>query len=109
MILVKKDNSLYVNGLKLCDCMDPGILPVGVYTLVINMSPRFKCELPLIYNDDYPASRGFRIHSGNSMKDTKGCILVGKKSGNKLVNSRNTLDVIIEVIRSNDIREMVIL
>ena len=38
---------------------------------------KFKRELPLIYNDTVKAFRGIRIHVGNSLKDTSGCVCVG--------------------------------
>lgn len=109
MRLVKKDNRIYVDNVFICDSMDPGKLPRGLYSLVINMSPRFKCELPLIYNDDIPASRGFRIHQGNVMGDSNGCILVGKKNGNILINSVATIKVLIHIIKINNITELEIL
>lgn len=62
MKLIKRHNQLFLNDVKLCDTLDPGILEQGTYRLEINYSPRFKKELPLVYNDEFPASRGFRIH-----------------------------------------------
>ena len=62
MKLIKRNNELFLNDVKLCDTLDPGILEPGTYRLEINYSPRFKKELPLIYNKEFPASRGFRIH-----------------------------------------------
>ena len=48
-----------------------------MYKLSNGKSPKFKRELPLVYNDKVPATRGIRIHVGNSAKDSNGCILVG--------------------------------
>ena len=42
-----------------------------------SISPKFKRELPLIYGDKVAASRGCRIHAGNSYKDSSACVLVG--------------------------------
>ena len=52
-------------------------IPAGLYKLSNSQSPKFKRELPLVYNDKVPATRGIRIHVGNSAKDSNGCILVG--------------------------------
>lgn len=109
MRLIKKDNRLYIDNVFICDCMDPGKLPKGLYRLVINMSPRFKCELPLIYNDEIPASRGFRIHQGNAMSDSDGCILVGKRDGKILINSIATVKALVHIIKVNNITELEIL
>ena len=52
-------------------------IPKGVYTIVSNYSPKFKKNLPLVYNDVVPAQRGIRIHGGNTVADSSGCILLG--------------------------------
>ena len=49
----------------------------GLYNVENSKSPKFKRELPLIYGDKVAASRGCRIHAGNSYKDSSGCVLVG--------------------------------
>ena len=50
-------------------------IPRGSYECVYTYSNRFKKMLPLL--KDVPGFDGIRIHSGNSAKDTEGCILVG--------------------------------
>lgn len=52
-------------------------IPAGIYSIENSKSPKFKRELPLLYNAAVPAKRGIRIHVGNSAKDSSGCILVG--------------------------------
>lgn len=90
--------------MKLCDTLDPQILKPGSYNLIINYSPKFKKELPLIYNNDYPQSRGFRIHQGNTLKDSNGCILVGRRVGDGvLADSLKTLDYVMTLIKLNKV------
>ena len=66
------------------------VIPAGLYKLSNSQSPKFKRELPLVYNDKVPATRGIRIHVGNdAVKDSSGCILVGMgRKGDKLVESQ---------------------
>jgi hypothetical protein len=52
-------------------------VPCGLYRVKNSRSPKFKRELPLIYNGNVPASRGIRLHVGNTVASSSGCILVG--------------------------------
>ena len=89
--------SLYVGGVKVCDTLEnkSKLIPCGEYNLNVSKSPKFGRMLPLIDNDEVPMRRGIRIHVGNSVKDTAGCILVGfERNGDRLVNSRNAESVV---------------
>jgi len=75
---------LYINGIYLCDTLElpennnalgKPCIPRGIYAVHLTMSPRFHRVLPLLLN--VPGYEGIRIHPGNTVKDTKGCILVG--------------------------------
>ena len=72
--------SLYLNGAFICYTLENAAkaIPCGLYTVQNSKSPKFKRELPLIYNSTtVKASRGIRIHRGNTAKDSQGCVLVG--------------------------------
>lgn len=51
-------------------------IPTGRYQVKINYSPRFKRQLPLLY--DVKGFSGIRIHSGNTHLHTEGCPLPGQ-------------------------------
>lgn len=71
--------SLYLNGAFVCYTLENAAkaIPCGMYKVQNSKSPKFKRELPLLHNAQVPASRGIRIHVGNSAKDSQGCVLVG--------------------------------
>ena len=54
-------------------------IPVGFYSIKNSNSPKFGRELPLLFSSKVPSSRGVRIHSGNTYKDSAACVLVGMK------------------------------
>ena len=61
-------------------------IPFGTYKIVVNMSPKFKRELPRLL--DVPSFEGILIHRGNTAEDSAGCILVGEnKEVGKVLNS----------------------
>lgn len=84
---------LLVNDKYLCDTLEDRVrpegekvygetaIPEGMYEVKLTHSPRFKKILPEILN--VPNFSGIRIHTGNSSKDTEGCILVGTWDGEK--------------------------
>ena len=53
------------------------LIPVGQYDIDITYSPKFKKKLPLVHSKSVSERRGIRIHAGNTVNDTKGCILIG--------------------------------
>ena len=52
-------------------------IPMGLYKVTLEMSPRFQKKLPKIH--DVPGFNGILIHGGNTPADTFGCVLVARK------------------------------
>jgi len=74
-------------------------IPYGVYKVSITYSPKFKKMMPLIEN--VKGFSGIRIHSGNTAKDSLGCIIVGEnKVKGKVINSRTTYAKLLSLIKS---------
>ena len=71
--------SLYLNGAFICYTLENAAkaIPFGMYAVQNSKSPKFKRELPLLSSYKVSASRGIRIHRGNTFKDSQGCVLVG--------------------------------
>lgn len=76
-------------------------IPAGRYRVVVTLSPRFRCWMPLL--KDVPGFEGVRIHWGNSADDTEGCILVGdtptSSRDNWIGHSRVAYDRLVEQIQ----------
>ena len=100
---------LFVNDEYICDTLEDVVrsenakvygetaIPCGVYEIVLTMSPRFKKVLPLLLN--VPHFEGVRIHTGNTEKDTEGCILVGyNKVKGKVINSKIAFDKVMKYL-----------
>lgn len=102
---------LYIDGVWFCDTIedtDRGLndsmsveeilkkkikgetaIPTGIYKIEITYSPKYKRMMPLLIG--VKGYSGIRIHSGNTSKDTEGCLLVGRNTKVGMVtDSRNT-------------------
>lgn len=66
-------------------------IPSGQYRVIVTPSVRFKQPLPLLL--DVPGFSGVRIHPGNTIADTEGCILVGAdRDDTRVLQSRVAFD-----------------
>ena len=63
-------------------------IPMGRYKVDITHSPRFNCDMPLLF--DVPNYKGVRIHTGNVASHTEGCLLVGTgKAADRITGSKD--------------------
>lgn len=85
-------------------------IPDGEYSLCYHSSSRFNKTLHSIltpdykmicvYNKDVPKDRTILIHWGNTLADTKGCILLGKMSTHSISHSRQTCREFYKLVRA---------
>lgn len=74
-------------------------IPAGEYEVEVTHSPKFKERLPLL--KDVPGFTGIRIHTGNTISDTEGCIIVGLRRGSDIViESRAALMKLLNLLDS---------
>ena len=115
MVLIREETiegavmgKLLVGGVRVCDTLEneKTLIPTGTYKLNVSKSPKFERMLPLVYNDKVSMIRGIRMHAGNSVKDSRGCILVGERVCNKLKNSRQLEQAVTEIARHDTTLEI---
>ena len=110
---------MYINGEYFCDTIedvDRGLkqtddlkrisdikvkgqtaIPTGEYLITKTFSTRFKRNMYLLNN--VPGFEGIRIHSGNTEKDTEGCLILGKnKAVGKVLESRDTVNAFEKIL-----------
>jgi len=100
--------SLYLNGAFICHTLENAskTIPCGMYSVQNSRSPKFKRELPLLTSDKVSASRGIRIHVGNTAASSSGCILVGMSrevhllGGSMLKESKNAETMVTMICRN---------
>lgn len=72
-------------------------IPAGRYRVTVTWSPKYKRMMPLL--NDVPHFDGIRIHSGNTAKDTDGCILLGNNTKTGMVlQSRETCNAFYKIL-----------
>lgn len=111
---------MYINGKYFCDTLEDVVrpagekvygktaIPEGIYEVFLTMSKRFKKLMPLL--SKVPNFTGVRIHSGNTAKDTDGCILVGKnKEKGKVVESRAVFSQLMKRLEPIDGKESIMI
>jgi hypothetical protein len=94
-----EDQIREVDGQPVATWKVPGstAIPAGRYTVVITQSHRFQRRLPLLL--DVEGFSGIRIHPGNVIADTSGCLLVGNdRADDRVRQSRLAFEVLYEQI-----------
>lgn len=78
-------------------------IPTGTYPVHITWSPKYKKPMPLL--ERVKGYSGIRIHSGNTAKDTEGCLIVGKnKEVGKVLESRKTYNELFKILNTTNER-----
>lgn len=78
------------------------MIPEGSHFMQLTYSPKFKKVLPLIWSDTVSKNRGIRIHSGNTVKDTDGCILIGNTSDLTLLKIGYSVPAVAQLVKAMD-------
>lgn len=91
------DDSMTEKEIKAKKIKDNTAIPTGIYPVKITYSPKYKKLMPLV--DNVKGYQGIRIHSGNTHKDTSGCLLVGKnREVGKVLESRKTFNALYKIL-----------
>ena len=95
------DDSMTVDEIKKKKVYGETAIPYGTYKVSITYSPKFKKNLPLV--EGVKGFEGIRIHSGNTAKDSLGCIIVGKnKKVGMVLDSRVTMEKLMKVLNTKE-------
>lgn len=100
-------NDMSIEEIKAKKVYGETAIPTGTYKLIVDWSLKYQKNMPHIL--DVKGFDGIRIHSGNIAKDSLGCILVGKnREVGKVLDSRNTYNYLMDLIRPYDNIKIVI-
>ena len=100
--------SLFIDGEFFCNTLEDAVrdkkikhetaIPAGTYEVKLTLSARFGKILPILLN--VPNFEGIRIHAGNTISDTSGCILVGEnKIKGRVINSQLTMAKLMDKLK----------
>ena len=78
------------------------MIPEGSYWMKLTYSTKFKKDLPLIWSDKVSKNRGIRIHFGNSVKDTNGCILIGNSADLTRLEIYRSVPAVAQLVKAMD-------
>lgn len=96
-------DSMFVSEISKIKIKKETAIPTGTYKVTITYSNRFKKNMPLI--NDVKGFEGIRIHSGNTDKDTEGCLLVGMNlERGKVLKSQETFRKLYKMLSGAKLR-----
>lgn len=78
------------------------MIPPGAHWIQLTYSPKFKKDLPLIWSNTVHKNRGIRVHSGNTVKDTDGCILIGNTADLTLLKIGSSVPAVAQLVKAMD-------
>lgn len=91
------DDSMSVDEILVRKVYGETAIPTGTYNVIMSMSQKYKKRMPEIQN--VKGYSGIRIHSGNTEKDSLGCLILGKNTQPGMVTqSRATCNAFYEKI-----------
>ena len=118
------EGELYVNGVYFCKTLEDTnrdlnkngqfdnnekklygetCIPYGKYKVILSYSSKFKRELPEILK--VPNFQGIRIHRGNKISDTLGCVLCGEKVKNGYLSNSTPYEIkLVELLKQANLR-----
>lgn len=118
------EGELYVNGVYFCKTLEDTnrdlnkngqfdnnekkvygetCIPYGKYKVILSYSSKFKRELPEIL--EVPNFQGIRIHRGNKISDTLGCVLCGEKVKNGYLSNSTPYEIkLVELLKQANLR-----
>lgn len=68
-------------------------IPPGRYRVGLTWSPHFNKLLPEVF--DVPGFTGIRLHGGNGIGDTRGCVLLGiQRAGVRILESQKAMAMV---------------
>lgn len=90
---------------------DVSCIPVGRYPLQLEYSPSRKCRLWTVA--EVPGRSYVRIHRGNTVNDTEGCLLTGTRPGvldgrRAVLGSRDAFSLFMSAMSGSDEAEIVV-
>lgn len=78
------------------------MIPEGSYWMKLTYSPKFKKDLPLIWSSTVHKNRGIRVHNGNTVKDTDGCIPIGNTADLTLLKIGSSVPAVAQLVKAMD-------